>query len=192
MIKAIIFDCFGVLTTDVWLAFCDSLPEGVDVQKARDLNRAVDSGIISREEYLSGVKEITGKEPPDIETMGAPAKNQALLSYIKELKGLGYKLGILSNVSSSWITDDLLTNAEAALFDDITLSYNTGFIKPDAQIYELACQRLGVDPKEAVMIDDREWYVEGAKAVGMRGIQYSDLASLKEQLGLVLKRQSAT
>ena len=37
MVKAIIFDCFGVLATDIWLAFCESLPASADLQRARDL-----------------------------------------------------------------------------------------------------------------------------------------------------------
>ena len=100
MIKAVIFDCFGVLTTDLWRAFCDSLPNGEGLERAHELNHAFDKGYITHEEYLDGVEEATGKRPPDIDTILAKqiTKNDQLISYIRELKSRGYKLGIISNL----------------------------------------------------------------------------------------------
>lgn len=189
MIKAIIFDCFGVLTTDTWQAFLDGLPETIDREPARQLNKAYDAGIIDKETFLAQVKVVTGRIPRQVENMLATevVKNTALLSYIKELKQ-DYQIGLLSNVATSWITDSFLTPEEQALFDQMIFSYQVGMTKPDPRIFLLACERLRVAPKEAVMIDDIERYCESAKAEGLHAVTYHDLAQLKHQLGLILSQ----
>lgn len=187
MIKALIFDCFGVLTVDTWHAFLDTLPPGTDIQKARDLNRAFDSGFIERSAFINGVEEITGKQPPDIETISGTdtAKNEALLGYISQLRPK-YKIGLLSNISSDWITRELLTQDEQKLFDAMVFSYQIGVAKPDPRIFEMACTRLGVTPDEAVMIDDIERFVDAARDLGMQGVIYRDFASFQSELNQLL------
>ena len=183
MIKAIIFDCFGVLTTDVWLAFCESLPATADVERARELNRAFDAGLLTHQEFFDQVEEVTGKRPPDIDQMTNREliKNDQLISYIKELKNT-YKLAILSNISSNWITRDFLTNDEQTLFDEIILSYEVKLLKPDYRIYELTCERLGVELNEAIMVDDRPDFVKAARSAGLQGVTYRDADTFKTEL----------
>jgi putative hydrolase of the HAD superfamily len=186
-VKAIIFDCFGVLTTDIWLAFCDQLPTGADLAQASALNKAYDSGIISFDEFRQGVKEATGQFPPDLDTlhMSDMIKNEAWLDLIRTLKP-DFKIGLMSNISSDWITREFLTQKEALLFDTMVLSYEVGMIKPDPRMYVLACERLRVAPHEALMVDDREAYVVGAREAGMSGIVYENMRSFTQQLNELL------
>lgn len=185
--KAIIFDCFGVLTTDIWLAFCDSLPSGTNLAEASALNKAYDRGIISHDDFRDGVKELTGEFPPDIDalTKSDMVKNETLLDLIRRLKP-DYKIGLMSNISSDWITREFLTPDEIVLFDTMVLSYEAGMIKPDPRMYILACERLRVAPHEALMVDDRDQYVEGAREVGMSGIVYENMHSFTAQLNELL------
>lgn len=185
--KAIIFDCFGVLTTDIWLAFCDSLPHGTNLVEASALNKAFDKGIITHEEFRQGVKELTGEFPPDIDSVNRNdmVKNEALLDLIQRLKP-EFKVGLMSNISSDWITREFLTVEEQQLFDTMVLSYEVGMIKPDPRMYTIACERLRVAPHEALMVDDRQQYVEGAREVGMSGIVYEDMHSFTAQLNELL------
>jgi epoxide hydrolase-like predicted phosphatase len=187
VIKAIVFDCFGVLATDTWRAFLDALPEDVDIEKARALNHAVDGGVITQEEFLAGVKEITGSEPPDIKQMssGEIAKNTQLLEYIKQLKEK-YSIGLLSNISSNWVRDYFLTPKEQKLFDVMVFSFEVGMTKPDPRIFWLICKRLGVEPHEAVLIDDIDRYCRAAEAEGMQAVVYDNLKQLKAELDVVL------
>lgn len=187
MVQAVIFDCFGVLATDIWLAFCDQLPPGADIAEASALNKAFDKGLIEEDDFMEGVKAATGQYPPLLEDMKGSqiAKNTALLDFIRTLKPK-YKIGLLSNISSSWITDELLTLDEQLLFDSIVLSHEVGMIKPDPRIYMLTCERLRVAPHEALMIDDRMMYVDGAQAQGLQGIVYDDFRSFKQQFNELL------
>lgn len=187
MIKAIIFDCFGVLTTDKWRAFLDELPNEADIEQARSLNKALDAGIIGKQEFLDSVEQATGSMPPDIESMGVNeiSKNTPLLTYIRELKPK-YKLGILSNISSDWIRESFLTSEEQSLFDDMVFSHDIGTTKPDPRAFLVTCQRLGVQPEEAVMIDDIDTYCAAARELGMQAIVYDNLVQLQKDLHTVL------
>lgn len=186
MIKAIIFDCFGVLTADTWHEFTVSLPQD-QAEEARSLNRAYDSGHISLQEFLKGVEDVTGRKPQLVEEMldHETSKNVALLKYIASLKE-NYKIGLLSNIGTNWIRESFLTKEEQALFNNIVLSYEVGMTKPDPQIFELACRRLGVEPEETIMIDDIERNCMAASELGMKSVLYKDLSSLKPQLESLL------
>lgn len=189
MIKAIVFDCFGVLTTDTWRAFVDGLPPDADKQAARDLNHAYDAGMLTKDEFLKQVHAVTGHEPKQVETLlgNEIAKNAALLEYIRELKQ-NYKIGLLSNIGSSWITDTFLNADEQALFDEMVFSYKVGMTKPDPRIFELACSRLGVNPREAVMIDDIESYCASAADLGMKAVVYKNLDQCRADITDILAK----
>lgn len=70
------------------------------------------------------------------------------------------------------------------------ISGEVGLHKPQPEIYRLACERLGIEPAEAVFVDDLRENVEGAEAVGMTGVLHRDtaatLARLDELFGLPL------
>jgi epoxide hydrolase-like predicted phosphatase len=187
-ITAIIFDCFGVLTTDTWRAFLDKLPPETDTDRARELNRQLNSGLIDHADFVQQIRELTGKDIVEIENVAKSeiSKNEVLLNYIRELKERGYKLAIMSNIASNWIRDTFLTPEEIELFDEMIFSYEVGMTKPDPRIFMLACERLRVSAHEAVMIDDIESYVEAAKAEGMAGIVYNDFVQMKSELEAIL------
>src|SRR3990167_2198932 len=184
MIKAIIFDCFGVLTKDLWREVCATLPEGPALEKAKELNHQYDAGLISLSDFVEAVHRITGRAPQPIEDIFSspePMKNTELLEYIKLLKPK-YKIGIISNVGTNWIRDYFLSKEEQALFEQKIISFEAGTTKPDPQIYQLALERLGVKPEEAVFVDDLEPYCAAARAVGMQAINYDNLKQLKTDL----------
>lgn len=178
------FDNFGVLTTDTWRAFVDSLPKGVDIEKARELNRAYDAGVLSRDEFLDGIKEVTGRQPQEVESLLQEeiAKNLPLLTYIGELKQRGLKIGLLSNIATNWIRETFLTSAEQQLFDEMIFSYEVGMTKPDPRIFELTCKRLGVEPAEAILVDDIDRYCAAAQEAGMQAVTYQNLQQTKQEL----------
>lgn len=186
-IKAIIFDCFGVITTDSWRAFVDSLPEE-QVDEARYLNRQRDRGLIDNDTFMKDIKALTGRSPMDVEAQLSHeiVKNNKLIDYVAELRKQGYKIGMVSNIATNWIRDSLLTPAEQELFDEMIFSYEVGMAKPDPRIFILACERLRVSTHEAVMIDDVAPYCEAAKEEGLRAIVFTDLPNLKTELSALL------
>lgn len=182
MIKAIIFDCFGVLTEDGWLAFLNKYVADEDREAARELNKQNDLGIIRYEEFIEKITTLSSatKKQADDMIRRHHTSNEALLELIATLKKT-YKIGLLSNVSYNFLSE-FLSKEEIDLFDARTLSGEIGHVKPEPEAYQDICQKLGVDPNEAIFFDDREGYVDGAKQVGMQAFLYTDLPQVKRDL----------
>ena len=73
--------------------------------------------------------------------------------------------------------DDVL-----ALFDVIIESSKAGVRKPDPRFYELACGALGIEPHEAVFLDDLGINLKPARDMGMHTIKVVDPADALAQL----------
>jgi len=97
-----------------------------------------------------------------------------------------YKTALLSNawgdlrqaLASEWKIADV--------FDELVISAEVGLLKPDPRIYQLALERLGVAPQEAVFVDDFTENVAGARAVGMHAIHFRDAQQARADLEAVL------
>jgi len=62
------------------------------------------------------------------------------------------------------------------LVDLMIFSDEEGMAKPDPRIYHLAAERLGIQPEEALFVDDVPRNVEAARAVGMTAVHFRDTA----------------
>lgn len=182
MIKAVIFDCFGVFTEDGWLAFCREYSTKEIAEELRYINHQADRGIVSYEEFLATVCQLTGASKQTAHAMISTNHhpNTALFTYVTHLKKASYKLGMISNVGDE--LHNFLPQEYVALFDVVTLSYQAGAIKPEPAIYQRHLAEQGILPAEAVFIDDRQANVEGARAVGMHAFMYQNVAQLKADL----------
>jgi len=78
------------------------------------------------------------------------------------------------------------------LFDVVVESSIVGLRKPDPAIYHMACALLGVEPREAVFLDDLGANLKGAKALGITTIKvdetHSAIDELEEALGIPLPK----
>lgn len=119
---------------------------------------------------------------PDGFRMPAYRNDAALLQYMLDLRQQ-YKIGLLSNAESSarlsvlfepYILHDY--------FDAVLASGDTDYAKPDAQMYRLMAERLGVQPAECLMIDDNPDYAAGVEAAGMQPVQYTGLGQLRADI----------
>jgi HAD superfamily hydrolase (TIGR01509 family) len=188
LIKAVIFDCFGVLANDGWLPFRNKYfahdPE--KLTEATDLNKRSNTGFIAYDDFLSQVGELAGipAEQARDEIENNPA-DISLFTYIREKLKPDYKIGMMSN-ASDYHLDDIFTAEQVALFDEIVLSYQVGAVKPDPIMYQTIANRLGVLVEECIFIDDQQRYVEGANALGMKGIQFVDSSTTITKIEEVL------
>jgi len=196
MIKAIIFDCFGVLLGNAYKMHLTEV-EKVDPERAKEIraiNHASDMGILTREETASAISELFGMEAEDFleEQNQMEVPNKPLLEYIATLKGQ-YKIGLLSNINSrERLSIRFEPGVLDAHFDTIVASGDEGFVKPQSEIYEIAAIRLGVQPNECVMIDDIEEFCEGARQVGMQAIQFLNTEQCITDLNALIDRGGKT
>lgn len=111
--------------------------------------------------------------------------NQELAEYFAQLRP-GYRTGILSNSFVGAREREQETHRLGDLCDVIVYSHEEGCLKPDAQIYHIACERLGVTPGRAVLLDDLIANVEGARAIGMNAIVFRTNAQAISELQALL------
>jgi putative hydrolase of the HAD superfamily len=89
------------------------------------------------------------------------------LPVIKQLHAQGYRMGIISNWED-WLETVLIKREIASYFDPVVISGAVGYEKPDREIFELALERAGVAPTDAIHIGDNpEADVAGARAAGI-------------------------
>lgn len=181
MIRAIIFDCFGVLYGGSLEALVSMAPVGM-AQQVRDINSAKDYGYITSRDYLMQIGEVIGvtsDKVADIMRRGH-TPNGPLIAVTQKLKSQ-YKIGLLSNIGDS-LFETLFDGKAEQLFDAVVLSYREGIAKPNPEVFRLMAERLNLSPGECVMIDDLADNCEGAEVAGMRTIVHTDNASTMEQL----------
>jgi putative hydrolase of the HAD superfamily len=86
-------------------------------------------------------------------TRKALTPKNGVVDILKSLRVLGYKIGLITNCSAE--VPLLWKNTEFFYLFDVTIfSASVGMKKPDAQIYNLACEQLGVEPNECLYIGD--------------------------------------
>jgi HAD superfamily hydrolase (TIGR01509 family) len=188
MIKAIIFDCFGVLSTEGFGSFRDKYLVN-DPDRRQQANKTMDELNAGRIPYDEFVKELARLANVSEQTVGEYLSenkpNEPLFDYIRQNLKPHYKIGMLSNAGDDWL-EELFEQRDIKLFDDIVLSYKFGMIKPQSDIYTLAVKRLGVASSESIFIDDQEKHCEGARAAGIRAIWYKDFSQFRFELEKIL------
>jgi epoxide hydrolase-like predicted phosphatase len=196
MIKAIIFDCFGVFIGNPYKLRVQAL-ELTDPEKAvkmHDINRASDRGFLSREETAEQMAELIGISTEEFitEQDKGEVRNQQLVQYVKKLRPQ-YKVAMLSNISSRERLDIRFEPGQLdELFDVVVASGDVGYIKPEPEIYQSAIDQLGVRPEECVMIDDIIEFCRGAEAVGIHAIQYLHYDQVITDLEALIDRGGKT
>jgi putative hydrolase of the HAD superfamily len=106
-----------------------------------------------------------------------------MIGAVRAHKAAGHPTGLISNSWGRGIYDDDMI---AELFDAVVISGEVGLHKPDPAIYLLACERLGVEPADAVFVDDLRENCDGAEAVGMAAVLHRDTADTLRELGRLL------
>lgn len=111
--------------------------------------------------------------------------DQELINLIRSLPP-HYKTALLSN---AW--PDLRHAIEnvwgiADAFDEILISAEIGLAKPDPRIYQLALERLGINPEQAVFIDDFQVNIDAAHTLGLHTILFTSSDSTQAKLAGLL------
>jgi epoxide hydrolase-like predicted phosphatase len=189
MIKAVIFDCFGVLTTDGWLPFKrKKFGHDQDLERqATDLSRAMNGGYISVDDFLTQIAQLAGVSKAEVRRATEhTVTDDELLAYIRDELKPRYKIGLLSNAGSNWLKR-LFAAEQIALFDEVALSCETGYQKPDPRAYATLAEKLGVQPEECVFTDDQAGYCSAAEAIGMRSVVFRDSTQFQRDFAALLR-----
>jgi len=188
MIKAIIFDCFGVLAEDGWTPFKRKhiLHDPKLVEEVAKLGALSDRRALTYEETVQAVAKLISVDINELRAAVDKKKpNGELFELIlNELKP-HYKIGLMSNANYD-VINELFEMEQAALFDAHVLSYETKLLKPDKAMFELIAKRLGVEMKECMFVDDQEKHCLAAQEYGMTALHYLDYEDFLNKLPRLL------
>jgi epoxide hydrolase-like predicted phosphatase len=151
----------------------------------------LEKGLIDFATYFERISEkapdLLGR-PLDAESYGrfmrstAPGVHWMVVHKIRELRARGMRLGLLTNNIKEFGEHWRATFPIDDLFEEIVDSSHVGMRKPDREIYELMCARMGITAGEAIFVDDNRANVAAAREYGMHGVHFGDdpWASLAE------------
>jgi len=108
-------------------------------------------------------------------------ENQEVSEIILSLKGR-WRLGLLSNTDPLHFNYIVSTFPIVSALEKWILSYDVGFKKPDARIFQRAMEWASVEPEKILFIDDTKAHVEAAISLGIQGIHFISATKLREEL----------
>ena len=174
-IKAVIFDMYGVIVKDPTGALSDYIARFFPDMPNEEIYKhwiPGAEGKLTSEEFFTnlGFADHAATEADYIDTIEI---NTDIFAVAAELRKKGIKTAILSNDIAEWNAALRHKHGLNELFDAVTVSGEEGFTKPDRRIYELTLERLGIAPENCVYIDDREYFLPEAAALGMHPILFN-------------------
>ena len=189
-IDGVVFDFGGVLSyapDDTWsvYAFCEKHGIPTDVVKACNAKyrRLTDLGDITMEDFYRRVADEAGVRIDDpgffrqaaiLDSEGWADLSPESMELMRELKALGKKLGVLSNMSQLFYEEFFTKRVREAraLCDSETISSRVRLLKPDRAIYDRAARDMGIEPARLLFLDDTPVNVEAARRCGWKSEVY--------------------
>ena len=181
MISRIVFDFFGVISSEVApFIFGEVFSDEEAKRLKEEYMQPADRGDITEEQMYENLARLFSRTPEDMEEeyLRRAVIDRDMVAYIEELRKT-YRVCLLSNAQSDYLRKVFDREDLDRLFDRKVVSGDVRMIKPYPEIFEYLLNLEGIKPSEALFIDDNPKNVEGARAVGMNAILDSDLASLK-------------
>ncbi|MBF0406776.1 MAG: HAD family phosphatase [Candidatus Riflebacteria bacterium] len=136
------------------------------------LSNQFESGKIGGDDLLTEIEKILGKRferkwlkwafcdyfTPITETT----------SLIRSLKEKKFHVGLLSNTNILHYESEISVNTIFPLFDQVTLSFEIGYRKPQREIFLDAINKFGGSPEQILYLDDIFEYVNAASELGIQ------------------------
>lgn len=194
-IEAVVSDFGGVLTTPLlgsFLALQNEIgisPEhfATAMRLMRDQDGevplfALERGEITEESFLERLA--TALEPelghrPHLHRFrevffAALHPNEPMIELMRELKTSGLRMAMLTNNVREWepVWRPMLPVDE--IFETVVDSAFVGARKPEARIYELTVERIGIPAESCLFIDDMLPNCEGAREIGLNAVHFQD------------------
>jgi putative hydrolase of the HAD superfamily len=194
MIKAIIFDLWETLGTKN-VGISKSLQDKFGIKKSSEFMHLYETSVqlnnwsSEKEMAINFLKEFNIKHTNEneefiINLFREGIEKATMFSGIKELLlklKENYKLGFISNttvfeasVLDKWQIRDV--------FDVASFSWELGIKKPTKEIFDITLQKLGVEPEEAIFVDDGGKNILNAKEYGLNGIIFKSVEQLNDEL----------
>lgn len=194
-IKAVVFDYTGVLEIykgpNVLNVIADVLGVPADIFKEKYFkqNHLTNIGNIKWEKFIMDFVSLFDSKEETKDKVSSIIEGRELEKFINdelcnllvELKEAGFKVAIFSNYTSD-LREKIKSNGISELVDEVVISAEIGFQKPDKRAFEILFQKLEVLPDEVIFIDDSPKSLETAEEIGYIPILFERNEKLKKDL----------
>ena len=174
MKKVVFFDFFGVISSEVAPFFFRKYFSNEEADKIKnEICSLGDIGEIIEEDFYKKISERVELTPNQVakELQGFVHINEQLVEMIKSIKQK-YPVYLLSNAVSGFLRRILENNDLYQLFDKVFISSEMKIAKPNKEFFEYVLKETGVNPQDAVFVDDNPNNINGAKDCGIEGILF--------------------
>jgi epoxide hydrolase-like predicted phosphatase len=198
--RGLLVDYGGVLTTnlfDSFRSFCEL--EGLEPEEVgkrfrtdpecRELLIGLETGKLTEDEFEPRFAAAIGVDAPQLidRLFAGSGPDQPMVDAVLAARAAGVRTGLISN---SWGTRRYDRGKLAELFDGVVISGEEGIRKPAPEMYALGSQRIGVEPRHCVFVDDLPFNLKPAQELGMATIHHvsaaDTIAELERMLGVAL------
>jgi putative hydrolase of the HAD superfamily len=146
-------------------------------------------GAIESEEYLFAFQQGC-KRPIPLETVRRlresmlGSERPEMLELLAQLRKKIPIAAFTNTIELHWsVLTDPKIYTFPQLFGQIFASHLIGEAKPRPQAFAKVLDALGLSPEEVIFIDDSELNVSGASQLGINGIVFKDVETLRTELG---------
>ena len=207
-IRAVLFDFGGVLSASPFKAFARyEDEEGLPAGFLRSLNATnhhtnawarLERGEVSLEDFGALFEEEAraaghAVAAADVLTLLGGAPRPVMIQAVRRCRDR-YLVGLATNNffrARPAQTAPAGLESVLGLFDEVIESSTLGIRKPEPAFFEACCTRLGIQPHEAVFIDDLGVNLKPARQLGMTTIKFvtedAAIADLEQALRLKLR-----
>lgn len=200
-LTGLLIDWGGVLTSNLFDSFRDyCVRVDIDPQSLRgrfssdpsfrELLIALEKGELQETDFEQALAPLLGVESDGlIDGLFAGVRPDAVMvEAVRSAREGGIRTALVSN---SWGVHRYPHDMFDELFDGVVISAEEGTRKPSRRMYELGAERAGVEPQQAVYVDDLPFNLKPAEELGMATIHHTSaeqtIPELERLLGLALK-----
>jgi putative hydrolase of the HAD superfamily len=188
-IKLLVFDMGGVFVRYEWKVVCGGLaqafgvtPESFYETFERVNNSHYERGKLTTVELVNRLNQAIGsaltEEEFHVLWNNSLDEDVQMTGIFKELRQQ-FPLYLLSNINDSNYTFLETKFNVSRHFNELILSHEVGYIKPEPEIYHEVLKRSGMAPHHCLFVDDLQPNVEGARAVGLNAFQFTGFDDLR-------------
>ena len=191
MIKSVIFDIGGVISTTILKKMAEDLAKKYGLDPETAVNQIHSGwndykvGKIGSEKFWQSFIDLSGisKNHEELE--------KSSISYINEIPGVAdiikalkqkYKTAVLSNNVESWIAKFKQMFDTESMFDIVISSHEVGMAKPHKEFFDYCLEKLNLNAGDCVFIDDQNNNIDAAKSYGFNTIKFENAEQLKSEL----------